>query len=63
MGERVQGFTATEIPDAEKSVTLRAYLHRWGSMTKSQFSVDASVSEAELARLAPDHPVFRPSGR
>ncbi len=63
VGKRVQSFTATEIADAEKPPILRAYLQWWGTMTRSQFGVDASASEAELARLAPDHPAFRLSSR
>ena len=63
VGKRVQGFTATEIADAEKPPILSAYLQRWGSMTKSQFGVDESASEAELAHIAPNHPVFRLSSR
>ncbi len=63
VGSRVDGLTWTEIPDAEKAPVLRAYLERWGSTTKSQFGVDASASEAELVRIALDHPVFRLSSR
>jgi deazaflavin-dependent oxidoreductase (nitroreductase family) len=58
-GRRTEAFTFTEVPDAEKPRILRAYLKMYGVMTKSQFGVDANASEADLARIAPNHPVFR----
>lgn len=62
-GRRTEHFAATEIPDGEKVPILRAYLQRWGSMTRSQFGVDANADDASLHRIAPDHPVFRISTR
>jgi deazaflavin-dependent oxidoreductase (nitroreductase family) len=58
-GRRTERFAAVEVPDAEKPPILRAYLQQWGSMTRSQFGVDANASEADLVRIAPNHPIFR----
>ena len=39
---------------------LRAYLKRWKAEVGVFFDgVSATSSEAELQRIAPDHPVFR----
>ncbi|MBA2277224.1 MAG: nitroreductase family deazaflavin-dependent oxidoreductase [Chloroflexia bacterium] len=57
-GRRRDRFTATEIADDAKQPILRAYLQRWGAMTRSQFGVGADADDAALARIAPDHPVF-----
>jgi deazaflavin-dependent oxidoreductase (nitroreductase family) len=60
LGKRKEAFTATELPDAEKSEVLRAYLRRWKMEVGVFFDgVDADSSDAELLRIAPDHPVFR----
>lgn len=58
-GRRAQRFGFMEVPDAEKPPILRSYLERYAVMTRSQFGVDAGASEADLVRIAPDHPVFR----
>ena len=57
---RTEGFRATEIADADKVPILRAYLKRWKAEVGVFFDgVSATSSEAELQRVAPDHPVFR----
>jgi len=55
-----EAFVAEEVPDAEKVPLLRAYLKHWKFEAGSFFDgkSDAS-SDAELAAIAPDHPVFR----
>jgi deazaflavin-dependent oxidoreductase (nitroreductase family) len=59
VGRRVEKFYATELPDAEKPPILRAYLKRWKAEVGVFFDgVSAKSSEAELSRIAPDHPVF-----
>ena len=58
-GRRSEAFTATEIPDAEKPPLLRAYLKRWKWEVGAFFGgVGPDSSDAELRRIAPDHPVF-----
>lgn len=59
-GRRTESFTATELTDAEKPALLRAYLKKWKWEVGAFFDgVDADAPEAELQRIAPDHPVFR----
>lgn len=60
LGRRAEGFTATELPDAEKPDVLRAYLRRWRAEVGVFFGgVGAEAADSELLRIAPDHPVFR----
>ena len=59
VGRRVQPFTSVEIPDDEKSDILRAYLKRWKMEVGVFFDgVSAASPDTELARIAPNHPVF-----
>jgi deazaflavin-dependent oxidoreductase (nitroreductase family) len=59
LGRRTQAFRARELTDLEKPEVLRAYLRRWKMEVGVFFDgVDADSSDAELARIAPDHPVF-----
>lgn len=62
LGRKGEAIHVTEVPDAEKPPLLRAYLQRWAAETKASFGVDASASEEELQRIAPEHPVFRIEG-
>jgi deazaflavin-dependent oxidoreductase (nitroreductase family) len=60
LGRRSESFRATEIPDPEKVPVLRAYLKRWRMEVGVFFDgVEADADDAELQRIAPDHPVFR----
>ena len=60
VGRRVEAFRADEVPDAEKPEILRAYLRRWRFEVGVFFDgVGPRSSDEELARIAPDHPVFR----
>jgi deazaflavin-dependent oxidoreductase (nitroreductase family) len=60
VGRRVEAFSATELADDDKVDVLRAYLKRWKVEVGVFFGgVDASASDDELRRIAPDHPVFR----
>jgi hypothetical protein len=62
LGRRVEEFTATELPDAEKPDLLRAYLERWKFEVGVFFDgVGPDASDAELGRIAPGYPVFRVS--
>jgi deazaflavin-dependent oxidoreductase (nitroreductase family) len=59
-GRRVVDFSATELPDEEKPALLRAYLKKWKWEVGAFFDgVGPDAPEAELRRIAPDHPVFR----
>jgi deazaflavin-dependent oxidoreductase (nitroreductase family) len=59
LGRRAEPFTAAEVPDADKVPILRDYLRRWRWEVGTFFDVGANASDDELARIAPDHPVFR----
>ncbi len=60
LGRRVEAFRATEIPDDEKPVILRAYLRRWRTEVGVFFEgVDAKASDDQLLGIAANHPVFR----
>ncbi len=60
LGGRAQRFRAVEIPDDDKVPLLRAYLKRWFFEVGIFFGgVNAESSDADLRRIAPDHPAFR----
>jgi deazaflavin-dependent oxidoreductase (nitroreductase family) len=60
VGRRVEPFLAVELADADKPEILRAYVRRWRAEVGVFFGgVDATASDEELLRIAPDHPVFR----
>ena len=60
VGRRVDVFEAHELPHAEKVAILRAYLKRWKWEVGQFFGgVGPDSPPEELARIAPDHPVFR----
>jgi deazaflavin-dependent oxidoreductase (nitroreductase family) len=60
LASRREPFAATELGDAEKTAVLRAYVARWWFEVKRFFDLSgANPSEDELARVAPQHPVFR----
>ncbi len=60
VGRRAEEITATEVPDAERPEILRAYLKKWKWEVGAFFGgVGPDSSDEELARIAPDHPVFR----
>lgn len=59
LGSKHTPFTARELTDAEKPVLLRAYLKLWSMETGYFFdNVKHDAPDAEIARIAPDHPVF-----
>jgi deazaflavin-dependent oxidoreductase (nitroreductase family) len=60
LGRRSDPFEAIEVPDAEKEPILREYLRRWKWEVGQFFGGVGPDSPAdELARIAPDHPIFR----
>jgi deazaflavin-dependent oxidoreductase (nitroreductase family) len=60
VGRRTETFRATELTDDAKPPVLRAYLERWKAEVGAFFDgVDGGSPDAELQRIAPDHPVFR----
>jgi deazaflavin-dependent oxidoreductase (nitroreductase family) len=60
LGRRSEPFHATEVADADKPEILRAYLRRWKWEVGQFFGgVGPDSDDAQLSRIAPDHPVFR----
>jgi deazaflavin-dependent oxidoreductase (nitroreductase family) len=60
VGRRVERFTATELPDAEKPAVLRAYLKRWKFEVGVFFDgVGPDAPDDQLLAIAPGYPVFR----
>ncbi|MFF9059549.1 nitroreductase family deazaflavin-dependent oxidoreductase [Streptomyces sp. NPDC101213] len=60
LGRKVDEFTAAEVGDDEKVPLLRAYLKRWKAEVGVFFDgVGPDSPDADLRRIAPDHPVFR----
>ncbi|MGZ4393372.1 MAG: nitroreductase family deazaflavin-dependent oxidoreductase [Gaiellaceae bacterium] len=60
LGRRRERVHVAEVPDAGKEEILRAYLRRWKWEVGQFFGgVGPESSPEELARIAPDHPVFR----
>jgi len=61
LGRRSETFVAGEVlVEADKVPILRAYLRRWKAEVGVFFEgVGPDSSEQELARIAPNHPVFR----
>lgn len=60
VGRRVEEFTATEVPEPERPGLLRAYLKKWKWEVGAFFDgVGPESTEAELLRIAPDHPTFK----
>jgi deazaflavin-dependent oxidoreductase (nitroreductase family) len=59
VGKRTQLFASVELQDDEKADILRGYLKRWKMEVGVFFDgVSAKSPDAELARIAPNHPVF-----
>ena len=61
VGHHTEAFHAVEVADDDAKVEiLRAYLRRWRFEVGAFFDgVRATSPDAELRRIAPDHPVFR----
>src|SRR5262249_42907326 len=59
LGSRVEPIRVSEIPDADKLDILRAYLKKWSWEVGAFFEgVNATAPEAEVRRIAPNHPIF-----
>jgi deazaflavin-dependent oxidoreductase (nitroreductase family) len=59
LGRKREELVGAEVPVEEREQILRAYLKRWKAEVGIFFDgVDATSSPEELARIAPQHPVF-----
>jgi deazaflavin-dependent oxidoreductase (nitroreductase family) len=60
VGRKVEQFTATELPDAQKPDLLREYLRRWKFEVGTFFQgVGPDATDEQLLAIAPGYPVFR----
>jgi deazaflavin-dependent oxidoreductase (nitroreductase family) len=60
LGRKTEDFKATEVPPAQSAPILRAYLKKWKWEVGVFFDgVGPDSTDAELLRIAPDHPVFK----
>jgi deazaflavin-dependent oxidoreductase (nitroreductase family) len=60
VGHHTEVFIAEEVADDDKVDILRAYLKRWKLEVGVFFDGASGTStDADLRRIAPDHPVFR----
>ena len=48
-----------EVPDAQRAPIIRSYLKKMPGMVRREFGVEAEAPDADIERIAPDHPVFR----
>jgi deazaflavin-dependent oxidoreductase (nitroreductase family) len=58
-GSRATHFRGDEIADEDKLPILKAYLDKWAWEVGAFFELDKNHTDADLRRIAPDHPVFR----
>jgi deazaflavin-dependent oxidoreductase (nitroreductase family) len=59
LGRRRQAHTAVELPEAERTPVLRAYLRRWKFEVGMFFEgVGPDSTDEEFAAIASRHPVF-----
>jgi F420H(2)-dependent quinone reductase len=60
LGSRREAIHVTELSDGDKPPLLRHYLKRWKFEVGQFFEgVGPDAPEADLRRIAPNHPVFR----
>lgn len=55
---RVEGLTATEVPDDEKPPLLRVFLVHRARETQGLFAAGPEATDAGFHDLSPEHPVF-----
>ena len=60
LGSHREPIRVTELPDSDKPRVLRHYLERWKFEVGQFFEgVGPDAPDAELQRIAPNHPIFR----
>jgi deazaflavin-dependent oxidoreductase (nitroreductase family) len=60
VGSRREAIRVVELPDDAKPELLRAYLRKWRFEVGVFFEgIGPDASDADLRRIAPNHPVFR----
>ena len=56
---RSQPVRLIEVPDAQRAPIIRSYLRKMPGMVRREFGVEAGAPDADIERIAPQHPVFR----
>jgi len=59
LGRRSEPFGATELGDEEKVPVIREYFRRFRFEVGAFFDIGTDASDADIVRIAPDHPAFR----
>jgi hypothetical protein len=60
LGRTTETVQVEELPDSAKPPVLRAYLEEWAWEVNRFFGgIRADAPDADFARIAPKHPVFR----
>ena len=67
-GSHATPFHGEEIPDQDKLPILKTYLDKWAWEVGAFFELEKNPSDADIQRIAPQHPIFRielsdPQGR
>jgi hypothetical protein len=59
VGDRRESIVLVrELADEDKPPVLRAYLDRWGWQVKGLIDAPKDATDAQLAAIASNHPVF-----
>jgi deazaflavin-dependent oxidoreductase (nitroreductase family) len=58
-GRHTTHFHGEEVPDQDKLPILKTYLDKWAWEVGAFFELPKDYSDADVERIAPQHPVFR----
>jgi deazaflavin-dependent oxidoreductase (nitroreductase family) len=58
-GSRATHFHGEEVPDQDKLPILKTYLDKWAWEVGAFFELEKNPSDADIRRIAPNHPIFR----
>ncbi len=58
-GRRTTRFHGEEVADPDKLPILKTYLDKWAWEVGAFFDVEKDPSDADIQRIAPQHPIFR----
>jgi deazaflavin-dependent oxidoreductase (nitroreductase family) len=56
---RAKPVRLVEVPEPERAPIIRSYLKKMPAMVRREFGVEADSPDADIQRIAPNHPVFR----
>ncbi len=58
-GTHATHFHGEEVPDTDKLPILKTYLDKWAWEVGAFFELEKNPSDADIQRIAPQHPIFR----